>query len=100
LVFAGQTADAESFDRVVLDYREAFNQVRAALEQLDALLEKSEPVSVELMLRMAGLRERMGRIDEARAWRRLASSGTPSQPAARRVSRTPASRRLIPGIDK
>jgi tetratricopeptide (TPR) repeat protein len=76
LVLSGQAAEAERFGRLVLDYREAYKQVRGLLEPADSALEEGRVPPAELSRRMAGLRERMGRMDEARAWRLLAQQAT------------------------
>jgi tetratricopeptide (TPR) repeat protein len=75
LRFTGQTAEAERTDRIVLDYREAFKQVRAALGEAKTEGEDDDMRPIEFCARMAGLRERMGRADEARAWRQVAMRG-------------------------
>jgi tetratricopeptide (TPR) repeat protein len=72
LVLSGQAGEAERFDRLVLDYREAYKQTRGLLEPADAALQEGRLPPAELSDRMSGLRERMGRTDEARAWRLLA----------------------------
>jgi tetratricopeptide (TPR) repeat protein len=76
LVLSGQAAEAERFDRLVLGYREAYKQVRGLLEAADAALGEGRVPPADLSHRMAGLRERMGRMDEARAWRLLAQQAT------------------------
>lgn len=95
LRFAGQIEGAERYDRIVLDYREAYKQVRAALETAEPRGAQGDDRSPEFCARMAALRGRMRRHDEARAWRRLAlrdgaanpgsdpRSGRPSSPASR-----------------
>ena len=75
LVFAGRTAEAERFDRLVLDYREAYKQTRGLLDRPMPRLREGRIPAAELLSRMAELRERMGRSDEARAWRLLVSPG-------------------------
>jgi tetratricopeptide (TPR) repeat protein len=84
LRFAGQSQEAERYDRIVLGYREAFKQVRAALDEAEAWLEKGDAAPLEFCGRLAALRERMGRSDEARAWRRAIAlarmSGPPGSP--------------------
>ena len=75
LEFAGQAAEARRFNQLFLDYRAAYQQVRALIEQAQAALQDGQPLPPELAQRMAGWRERMGRIDEAHAWRRLVSRG-------------------------
>ena len=72
LTLAGRAEDSERFDRIVLNYREAYKQVRGLLEPFDAALAVDRTPPAELYGRMAEMRERMGRRDEARAWRRLA----------------------------
>jgi tetratricopeptide (TPR) repeat protein len=74
LALSGQAAEAERVDRLVLDYREAYKETRGPLEMVDAALREGRLPPAEVSERMAGLRERMGRIDEARAWRLLARS--------------------------
>jgi len=71
LFFAGQTKEAARWDRLVLDYRSAFKEVRGIVEQVNAALKEGrfpDPGQCQLM---ASLRERMGRGEEARAWQQL-----------------------------
>jgi hypothetical protein len=58
-------------ERVILDYRDAFKQV-SAVDEANAALRDGKPASPELYLRMAELHQRMGRAEEALAWRLLA----------------------------
>jgi tetratricopeptide (TPR) repeat protein len=69
---AGQTAQADRFDRLVLDYRDAFKQARGLLDQVNAALKEGSQLDQAHYTNMAGLRERMGRTQETEAWRRLA----------------------------
>jgi tetratricopeptide (TPR) repeat protein len=72
LRLAGKGALADRFDRLVLDYRGAFKQTRALLDQVNAALKDGSPIDMTIYALMAGLRERMGRTREAEAWRKLA----------------------------
>jgi tetratricopeptide (TPR) repeat protein len=72
LRLAGLTEEATRFDRVVLEYREAYKKVRTAVDEASAVLRDGEPAGPALCLRMAGLRQQMGRAEEAHAWRSLA----------------------------
>jgi len=72
LRLAGMTEQAARFDRVVLDYRDAFKRVRGAIDEANAALKEGKRVRPELYPLMAELRRRMGRGEEARAWQRLA----------------------------
>jgi tetratricopeptide (TPR) repeat protein len=71
LALAGQVEAAKQADRVVLDYREAFKQARAAIDEANALLQAEKPLPAEFPALMAALRRRMGRDKEAEAWQRL-----------------------------
>jgi len=82
LMLAGQSAEAERFDRLVLGYREAFKQVRSQLDPADAALREGRLPPADISQRMAELRDRMGRPEEARAWRRLVLEA-PVRPAGR-----------------
>jgi tetratricopeptide (TPR) repeat protein len=72
LRLAGLTEEAVWFDGAVLDYRDAFKRVRTAVDEAGDALEEGKPASQEFCLRMAELRRRMGRREEARAWQSLA----------------------------
>jgi predicted Zn-dependent protease len=92
LEFAGQPAEARCFDQLFLDYRAAYQQVRVLVDQAHAALGDGQPLPPELAPRMADLRERMGRPDEANAWRRLVSRSATTDPHSsptRRASHRP-----------
>jgi tetratricopeptide (TPR) repeat protein len=72
LVFAGQIEEAERWDRLVLDYRSAFKEARGVVDQVNAALNEGRIPSPSLCQLMASLRERMGRVEEARAWQLVA----------------------------
>jgi tetratricopeptide (TPR) repeat protein len=72
LRLAGQNEMADRFDRLVLDYRDAFKQARGLLDQVNAELKDGRQPDLAQHTLMAGLRERMGRTKEAEAWRKLA----------------------------
>jgi tetratricopeptide (TPR) repeat protein len=71
LFLSGQTDEAARWDRLVLDYRDAFKQARVIADQVQAALKEGRMPDAGLCQRMAGLRQRMGRVDEARAWQQL-----------------------------
>jgi tetratricopeptide (TPR) repeat protein len=80
LSLAGEADEWGRFDRLVLDYREAFKQVRGLLDPAEAALQDGRSPPAELSRRMAELRERMGRQDEARAWRLMSARGASASP--------------------
>jgi tetratricopeptide (TPR) repeat protein len=71
LFLSGQSEEAALWDRLVLDYRNAFKQARVMLDQVNAALKEGRMPEEGLCQLMANLRERMGRVDEARAWQLL-----------------------------
>ncbi len=95
LKFAGATDEAEGLQSARTDHE-------AALAELDALYEEAIAIPTlgiiaepKLYQRLAGLRERLGRPDEARLWHELALRSAPGDPAslealARLDGRTPA----------
>jgi tetratricopeptide (TPR) repeat protein len=83
LRLAGQTALADRFDHFVLDYREAFKRTRGLLDQMNEALKNGSPIDPADNTLMAGLRERMRRTKEARAWRQLAMLSLPNRAASR-----------------
>jgi tetratricopeptide (TPR) repeat protein len=92
LDFAGQPAEAQRFDRCIVDFRAAFQQVRVLIDQAHAALQEGQPLPSELPRRMADFRAQMGRMDEARAWRRLVSLDAATGPhdiAAPRAGKRP-----------
>ena len=73
LVLAGHLEEAGHWDQIVLDYRSATKQARTIVERFNTTLNANQSADPRDCLAMAGLRERMGRALEARAWRRLAT---------------------------
>ena len=71
LYLADQIEEAARWDRRVLDYRSAFKQARVIADQVDTALKQGRMPHVGLCRLMADLRERMGRVDEARAWQQI-----------------------------
>jgi tetratricopeptide (TPR) repeat protein len=71
LFFAGQTEETALWDRLVLDYRNAFKQARVIADQVDTALKEGRMPDPHLCQLMVSLRERMGRADEARAWQQF-----------------------------
>jgi tetratricopeptide (TPR) repeat protein len=91
LRFAGQIDEADRYDRIVLDCREAYKQLRAALKTAEPLGAEADDRSPEFCERMAALRGRMRRHDEARAWRRLALRDGAANPGSDPRSAGPSS---------
>jgi tetratricopeptide (TPR) repeat protein len=81
LYFAGETGEAKRFEKLLLDYRAAYQQVRALVEKAHAAVRDGHTLPSDLGDRMAELRERMGRSEEARAWRRIRSQSAPGDSA-------------------
>jgi tetratricopeptide (TPR) repeat protein len=74
----GESAELQRFERLLAAYQDAFRQLQPVC--LDAFAIKTlglEP-RTELYHRLAGLREHMGRYDEARAWHRLVLRDVPN----------------------
>jgi hypothetical protein len=72
LFFAGQTEDAKRWDQIVLDYRNAFKEARGIVDQINAALKEGRMPDPGLCQLAASVRERMERVEEARAWQQLA----------------------------
>jgi len=68
---AGETPEREQTDQVLGAGRKALEQLRPVYAQARAIKTLGLEPDPELYQRLAGLREQMGRIDEARAWHRL-----------------------------
>jgi hypothetical protein len=68
LRLAGQIEEANRVDREVLEYREAFKQARAVLDEITPLPQAGKPLPHGFGAVMADLRRRMGRDREAGAW--------------------------------
>jgi hypothetical protein len=71
LFLAGRTEEAARWDRLVLNYRDAYKRARVIADQVNAALKEARMPEVGLCQSMASLRERMGRVDEARAWQQF-----------------------------
>jgi tetratricopeptide (TPR) repeat protein len=80
---AGRREEAERFDLKVRAAQEARDQVLSLYEEADA--DKTLGVAPHLQLyhRLADLRERMGRDEEALAWHRLVLADQPDEPTSR-----------------
>jgi tetratricopeptide (TPR) repeat protein len=74
---AGETAELERFDRSLRAHRSALEQMRPVHVEASAIKTLGLEPRPELYHRLADLRERMGRLDEARAWHRLVLSDFP-----------------------
>lgn len=74
---AGETAELDRVDQLLTAYRNAFNQMRPIYVEAFAIKTLGLEPRPELYHRLAGLREQMGRFDEARAWHRLVLRDVP-----------------------
>jgi tetratricopeptide (TPR) repeat protein len=74
---AGETAELRRADQLLTVYRDAFKQMRPVYEEAFAIKTLGLEPRTELYHRLAGLREEMGRSDEARAWHRLVLRDVP-----------------------
>lgn len=79
---AGETAELPPVDRLLADYQAAFREMRPAYDEASAIKTLGLEPHVDLYHRLAGLRERMGRLDEARAWHRLVLRDVPDDPTS------------------
>ena len=71
LRFAGETGELHRVGELLTVYRNAFEQLRPVYLEAFAIKTLGLEPRTELYHRLAGLREQMGRFDEARAWHRL-----------------------------
>jgi tetratricopeptide (TPR) repeat protein len=71
LALSGATEESGRYDRLVLDYRDAFKRVRVLIDEADAMMKDGKLPHWDLYAPMADLRERMCRSEEAAAWRRM-----------------------------
>jgi tetratricopeptide (TPR) repeat protein len=74
---AGETAELERADQLLAVYQSAAKQLRPAYDEATAIKSLGLEPCTELYHRLAGLREQMGRFDEARAWHRLVLGDVP-----------------------
>lgn len=78
--------DREGFERAnrwYVSFEEAFKAMRPAYEEALAVPTLGVLAHPELYHRLADLRERMGRPDEARAWHRMVLRDAPDDPVSR-----------------
>jgi tetratricopeptide (TPR) repeat protein len=75
----GETPDFRQVDELLTTYQTASKQMRAVYSE--AFSDKTLGVTPhpDLYQRLAGLRERLGRFDEARAWHRLVLRDAPDE---------------------
>ena len=73
----GETAELQRIDQLLAVYRNAFMRMRPVYAEAFAIKTLGLEPRAELYHRLAGLREQMGRFDEARAWHRLALRDVP-----------------------
>jgi tetratricopeptide (TPR) repeat protein len=74
---ADETALLHNADQLLTVYRNAFDQLRPVYVEAFAIKTLGLEPRTELYHRLAGLREQMGRFDEARAWHRLVLRDAP-----------------------
>jgi tetratricopeptide (TPR) repeat protein len=79
---AGRLDQAEAFDRLVHAGHTAKNEILALYKEADAVKDLGVAPHPELCHRLADLRERMGRHDEALAWHRLVVRIQPADPTS------------------
>ena len=79
---AGETAELDRVDRLLAVYRNALEQLRHVYAEAVAIKTLGLEPHTELYQRLAGLREQVGRFDEARAWHRLVLRDVPDDPAS------------------
>lgn len=80
---AGRPEQARAFDQKVRAAQEARDQVLPLYQEADAVKTLGVAPHAELCRRLADLRERMGRLDEALAWHGLVLRDRPDDPTSR-----------------
>jgi tetratricopeptide (TPR) repeat protein len=80
---AGDTAELERVHRWYTSFEEAFKRMRPAYQEALETPDLGVAPHSDLYQRLADLRERMGRPDEARAWHRLVLRHDPSDAISR-----------------
>ena len=79
---AGRLQDAEEIDRRVRGGQTAKNEILALYKEADAVKDLGVTPHPDLCHRLADLRDRMGRTDEALAWHRLVLRDLPADPVS------------------
>ncbi len=79
---AGDRAELERVDRWYVAFEDAFRRARAVYNEALAIPTLGTAPHPELYHRLADLRERMGRPDEARAWHALVLRDDPRDPVS------------------
>jgi tetratricopeptide (TPR) repeat protein len=77
LIVAGQREEAERVNREYANFQAAFKQLRGVYQEALKTPTLGYKPHVELYQKLADLREKMGRVDEARAWHRLVLEDEP-----------------------
>jgi tetratricopeptide (TPR) repeat protein len=83
---AGRSEEADQFDQKIRAARLARGQVRALYDQANADKTLGITPHPDLYHRLADVRERMGRQDEALAWHRLVLRDNPEDPVSKEAS--------------
>ena len=76
----GQTTDADRIERLRTDYENAFKQLRPTYLEASKIRTLGLRAHTDIYHRLADLREKMGRFDEACAWHRLVLQFAPMDP--------------------
>jgi tetratricopeptide (TPR) repeat protein len=74
---AGETAELHRADQLLTVYQNAFKRMRPVYDEAFAIKTLGLAPRTDLYHRLAGLREQLGRFDEARAWHRLVLRDVP-----------------------
>jgi tetratricopeptide (TPR) repeat protein len=82
LRMVGDTAELDRVNRWYTSFEEAYKQMRPTYYEALAVPTLGTSPHPELYHRLAELRERMGRPDEARAWHRMVLRDAPSDPTS------------------
>jgi tetratricopeptide (TPR) repeat protein len=80
---AGETAELHRADQLLTVYRNAFKRMRPVHDEAFAIKTLGLEPRPDLYHRLAGLREQLGRFDEARAWHRLVLRDLPDDAQSR-----------------
>jgi tetratricopeptide (TPR) repeat protein len=79
---AGDPAELDRVDRWYVSFEDAFKRMRGVYDEALRLPTLGLAPHPDLYHRLADLRERMGRPDEARAWHRLVLRDNPADPVS------------------
>jgi tetratricopeptide (TPR) repeat protein len=80
---AGEAAEAERVGQLLATYQEAYKQLREVIDEAIKIRTLGVSRQTALYQRLADLREKMGRTDDARAWHLLVLIDDPQEPTSR-----------------